>query len=235
MLIQNNQGFMQTVATERATQYSHVIDTEKQPATSGRAKEEDGNSVSISFAAQKMNESTSVYTLNTASGNRDVDLGTFFAPTNVGNADLLSMDNLLLPSQQNVAALQDHVSKVFPEFLAKNGIPEAPESIRYDHEGKMVLPADYPYADKLKSALANEPAMAKELSTVNALSSHVAALAELEPFQQEYDQAKSKAEIDAIIDKYSHLFVDNRTYPAIELNFNKTGQLSVLAEGKRLA
>jgi len=203
-------------------------------AMSRRVSRTSGNDVSLSEQAKRLDESESVYTLSTGKGDKDVDLDTYFEPKPATEASILDLDGLLLPNEQNVKALQDHLSKAFPDLLSKYNIPEAPESIQYDAEGQMVLPADYPYAEQLKQALKEEPGIAKELSTVNALASHLAALKELEPYHQEMDVASSQAEIDAIIDKYSHLLTDNRNYPSVELSFTRDGQVTVQSDQKAL-
>lgn len=189
-------------------------------------------STQISALGQTVSAAEDVYPMDTGKGEKNLSLSTYFAggysqPT-------LSLDNLLLPSEKNVQALQNHISKVFPDFLAANDIPEAPDNIRYNSSGNMVLPADYPYADELKAALKENPAMARELSTANALSSQLAALKELEPFHEEYAQAQNQAEIDAAIEKYSHLLNNNRSYPEIALMFSDDGKLSITANGTGL-
>jgi hypothetical protein len=235
MYIANNQAYQQIGASlpsesVRSATSQSILDD----AMNGRSDSTSGKTLSISDQAKRLSESESVYTLNTGAGDKQYDLDSYFDPQAQASSSLLSLDGLLLPSSQNVSALQDHISKVFPDFLSRNNIPEAPSSIQYDGEGKIVLPADYPYADQLKQALTDDPAMAKELSTVNALSSHLAALKSLEPFHEEYDSAQSQAEIDAIIDKYSYLFGDNRTYPQVQLSFDQEGHVSVQSDGKAL-
>ncbi|MCP4595308.1 hypothetical protein [Neptuniibacter sp.] len=206
-----------------------------QAATIGRSESVNGKDISVSEEAKRLNESNSVYTLSTAGGDREYDLDSYFEPKPAHEASLLDLDSVLLPNTQNVSVLQDHLSKIFPEFLSRHDIPEAPETIRYDYAGQVVLPADYPYADQLKQALKEEPAIARELSTVNALASHLAALKELEPYHQEMEKAATKAEIDAVIDKYSHLLSDNRSYPEVELSFIKEGQVTVTSKGNAVA
>ena len=188
----------------------------------------------ISEKARQLNESESVYRMATGGGEKDIDLDTYFSPDAPRSNDLFDIDSLLLPSSQNVAAIQEHINKKMPSFLAKNNIPEAPEFIRYDGHGKMVLPEDYAYADQFREAIESDPGLGKALSTVNALASHLAALKELEPFNQEMEAAESQAQIKAIIEKYSHLLSDNRSYPEIQLSFNDKGQLSVKADGSAL-
>ncbi len=189
-------------------------------------------STHLSALGQRVSAADDVYPMDTGKGEENLSLSTYFAGGY--STPSLSLDGLLMPTEKNVQALQSHISKAFPDFLAANDIPEAPDSIRYDNNGNMVLPADYPYADELKAALAENPAMARELSTANALSSHLAALKELEPFHEEYAQAQNQAEIDAIIDKYSHLLSDNHSYPEIALMFSDEGKLSITANGRGL-
>ncbi|MBI4986993.1 MAG: hypothetical protein HZC24_17015 [Rhodocyclales bacterium] len=140
-----------------------------------------------------------------------------------------------LPTQKNVDALRHHISAAMPGFLSRNGIPSAPASISYDTAGKMQLPADYAYADQFRAALAQDPALERELSTVNALASHVAELNKLIPFQKEMAAATSQSAADAIVAKYSYLFSGNHHYDSIALAFTPNGELSVTADGKLLA
>ena len=186
----------------------------------------------ISALGQTVSAADDVYPLDTGKGEENLSLGTYFSGGY--SSPTLSLEGLLMPSEKNVQALQDHISRVFPDFLAEHGIPKAPDSIRYDSSGNMILPADYPYTDELKAALEQNPAMARELSTANALSSHLAALKELEPFHEEYAKVQNQVEIDAVIDKYSHLLGDHRSYPEIALMLSNDGTLSIMADGKGL-
>ncbi|MDI3323943.1 hypothetical protein QKW35_06110 [Pontibacterium granulatum] len=202
-------------------------------AIGGNQAAQADRSVAVSDQARAYAASEAVYQMDTGGGATNIDLETYFTPKQ-NNAAVLSFDGLLMPTARNVATLQAHISKVFPDFLAANGIPEAPDKITYDGSGNVVLPDDYPYSDKLKAALASDPAMARELSTANALASHVAGMQATQPFHDEYEQAKSQAEIDAIIDKYSYLFGDNRRYPDIALLFSDQGALTITADSKAL-
>lgn len=113
--------------------------------------------------------------LDTSHGRQRVDLDTYFTTRVV--SPTLSATPLLMPTADNVAALAHHVSQRMPGFLAEHDIPLAPETIRYGNDGTLQLPDDYPYADAFKAALEDDPALARELSTVNALASHVIGLA----------------------------------------------------------
>jgi len=194
------------------------------------------------FAAQSSSAATSASgataRYDTSQGALNLDIDAYFTPgANAGSAasSVQSLPPLLLPTQSNVDALRSHISAAMPQFLARNGIPAAPASVTYDSNGQLQLPADYADAAKFKEALANDPALARELSTVNALASHVAEMKKLIPFQEEYAAATSQAAADAVVAKYSYLFSANHHYASIALQFSAGGELSLTADGKPLS
>ncbi len=166
--------------------------------------------------------------LETNLGAMDVDLDAYFAPD--GNFDPDSTP-LLLPGAGNVAALSAHVSARMPGFLAEHGIPEAPASISYDSAGRMQLPADYPYAEAFSRAVAENPVMARQLSTTAALASVTADMEKSLAFQREYRAAGSAAEIAAVLARHAYLFADDRYSAPATLNFGADGKLLGLSTG----
>ena len=172
------------------------------------------------------NNQTAVF--DTSQGALELDIEAYFTPPSGSGVDLNSVP-LLMPSQKNIDALRQHLSSSMPEFLARHGIPSAPARITYDNQGKIQLPADYPYAEQFEQALEKEPAMARELSAVHAITSSWVEIQKSMPFQQEYAAASSQAEIDAILTKYRYLFSDNRPNDTIALNFSTSGQLTLTA------
>lgn len=157
----------------------------------------------------------------------------FSPPAQKGGAGL-SLPPLLLPSRNNIDALSRRISAVMPQLLAQNQIPSPPASISYDREGKLQLPADYAYAEEFKAALAKQPALARELSTVNALTSHWVEMQKSMPFQQEYAAATTQAEANGVVAKYRYLFSEQRHYSTITLQFSAQGGLTLSADGKPL-
>lgn len=155
-----------------------------------------------------------------------------YRPSRMG--DLIDMAPLRMPNADDISALGSFVSDKFTRFLAQNGIAEAPETIRFDDHGQMVLPSDYPYGDELKQALAGNPGMERALRDLNGMSSQFAEIQKLKPYLDEVAQARTQAESDAIVAKYMHLFDQNRTAAQIALTFSKTGEVAVTADGKRL-
>lgn len=171
---------------------------------------------------------------DTNQGSMSLDIDAYFTPPGSEGVDLDTMP-LLMPSQKNIDALTRHISAKMSGFLSNNGIPTPPDSVTYDSAGKIRLPADYPYADAFRQALAKDPVMERELSTSAALTSQMIEMKKSLPFQQEYATASSKAEIDAIVAKYSDLFSDNQHVDTIALNFAVNGALTITHDGKSLA
>lgn len=190
----------------------------------------DIHSAEFNSAATSKSEATAIF--ETDQGSKNLNIDSYFAPSANASGSMFTLPPLLLPNQKNIDALSSHISAIFPQFLAQNNIPSAPSSITYDSAGKIKLPPDYPYASEFKQALANNPAMARELSTVSALTSHLVEMKKVAPFQQEYSAAVTQAEIDAIVAKYSHLLSSNHHYDTIALHFSANGSLKLTADGK---
>ena len=195
-------------------------------ATSGSS-----TTVNISQAAR---DRLATQTFDTNHGATEINLDTYFTPPGSQGVDIDTVP-LLMPTQQNIAALAKDVSAKMPGFLSAHGIPSAPASITYDNMGQMQLPADYPYADAFKQALADQPSMERELRTTAALTSSMVEMNKSMPFQQEYLAANSRAEADAVVAKYSYLFSNNQHADLIALNFAANGALSLTHDGQPLA
>lgn len=152
--------------------------------------------------------SSSSFTAHTIGG--EVDLDEEFSNDPPPVTKHLSLaeaaQNLILPTAENVKAITAHVNKRFQELLKSYNIAEAPAQITYDKMGQMQLPANYPHKDELKQALSDNPGFALELSSLNAIASHAAGLKRAIAFNQEYSQASSQAQANALIAKYSDLF-----------------------------
>lgn len=196
------------------------------------------DAVSISAQARALAESSvtevnnaAKAVFNTDQGDIDLDIDAYFTPK---EASLDELPPVLLPSKRNIDALSSHISSTLAKLMDNYSIPEAPETIRYDHNGTMVLPEDYPYADEFNAMLDENPALERELSTVNALSSHYAGIKEALAFQEEYRNA-SQAELNAVVAKYDYLFSDQQSTVDIALKFSPDGSLSISADGKSLA
>ena len=169
--------------------------------------------------------------MQTQLGEMPVDLDAYFSPgfvaANAGK-DL----PILLPNQQNLQALSDHLAQTFPRALQAHGIPQAPASISYDRDGQIQLPADYPYAEQLKAALDREPALDRELRTLNSLTEYVGEGVKAAPFERELAGVKTQSELEALVNKYRYLFDQNRNWAQASLSFDANGRPTPLADGK---
>lgn len=170
----------------------------------------------------------------TGKWNINIDLDSYFSntPSTTGFLNTSDLPPLLMPSEQNINAITEHVSKRFKQLLEDYNIPSAPEKITFDNEGKMQIPIDYPYANELNNALEENTGIGRELRALNGISSHAAAIQERMPFIEAMGKASSKVETDRIIAKYSHLLHDNHSYKSMALIFSDQGDVSVTADGK---
>jgi hypothetical protein len=168
--------------------------------------------------------------LNTSHGKIEVDIDAYFTPQPRGHIDLDGIP-FLLPGKDTIDALSTHASAKLKGLLSEYGIPKGPEHITYDNTGKMMLPYDYEYAAEFTNMIEENTAMGRELSTINALTSHYVEIAKTEPFREEMSHASSKAEIDQIVAKYAHLLTNNKNYSTIVLSFNENGDLTPMADG----
>jgi hypothetical protein len=178
-------------------------------------------------------ETTANANFDTDAGSKNLNIDAYFSPnSNVDFSSYSRLPPLLLPSPNNINALSKHISAAMPQFLSENNIPSPPSSISYDNEGKIQLPADYPSAAQFKQALDKNPAMERELRTVNALTSHYVEMSKSIPFIEDYQAANNSAEQAAVVKNYSYLFSANRQYTSIALQFSSQGSLSFTADGE---
>ena len=142
--------------------------------------------------------------------------------------------DILLPTAENVKAIAAHAGDRLKDLLVEYNIPQGPSKITYDNTGHMQLPSDYAYKEELTQALEENPGLARELSSLNALSSHAAGLKQSLAFSAEYSQAPSRSQAEAIIAKYPDLFSGGSHDWNIALNFSDKGDLFVTAGGKEM-
>ena len=169
--------------------------------------------------------------LNTSHGQTKINVEDYFTPRPESDEpiDLMSLP-LLLPSKHNIDTLSKHASEKLKGLMAEYDIPYAPEQISYDDSGQMLLPYDYEHADKFNQMIEENDVMSRELSTINALTSHYVEMQKVIPFHEEFAEAKSKAEADLIIAKYSHLLTDEKDYSRIALVLSSDGDVTPMAD-----
>lgn len=172
--------------------------------------------------------------MDSAIGAAQIDLNKYFSqePNGLRIKSIDDLPPLLLPSADNIKALKTHASSQLKQMLQDNSIPLAPEKISFDAAGEMLLPADYPYTRELRKAFEQNEGIHRELSTVNALSSHYVEMQVRTPFVEAMNNATSKAEIERVITQYNYLLQDNNNYISTALVLSSVGDVSVTADGE---
>jgi hypothetical protein len=170
---------------------------------------------------------TGSYSLATNQGQIEVNLDEYFSNNTPELTLRLEDIPLILPNAENVGALSHHLSDRMESIFSQNGIPYPPEEIRFDDQGKLQLPEDYPYAEQLESGLDENDGIMRELRTLSAISNHHHAIQDVMEFQQEYANASNPEQIKQVVDKYRYLFDDNRLFDPTVLEFTNNGQIQV--------
>lgn len=168
-----------------------------------------------------------MFAMDTNQGHNKINLDEYLTPKpHSGTIDLKDIP-LLLPTAHNIDALSKYSEAKFKDLLQQYNIPAPPATVEFDGEGKLLFPADYPHATELREALENNPGTENALRTTAALASHYAGIMEGQAFRDEMSTARSQADQDRIVQKYSYLFDDNRPQAQIVLAFLDDGRMLV--------
>ncbi|WP_286233516.1 hypothetical protein [Thalassotalea sediminis] len=188
----------------------------------------------ISNKDQVTPSNAETYVMNTNQGKQNIVLDDYLTPGPQSSSVNINDIPLLLPTAHNIDTLSKYTQEQFKDLLSQYNISTPPKTIEFDTEGQLVLPADYPYTAQLKHALSENPNVENALRTTAALASHYAGIMEGQPFRDEMSTARSQADRDRIVEKYSYLFDDDRPAKQIILTFLGDGNL-LLTEKKQTA
>lgn len=170
--------------------------------------------------------------MDTNKGSLELNLDDYFAPKVPSDKPINLFDvPLLLPSAHNVDTLAKYSEQKVKDLMQQYNIPEPPSTIEFDQEGQLVLPQDYPYAAQLKHAFNENPQVENALRTTAAVASHYAGILEGQPFRDEMSTARTQADRDRIVEKYSYLFDDDRPPVQIVLSFLDDGSMLIGGRG----
>ncbi|WP_321531503.1 hypothetical protein [uncultured Desulfuromonas sp.] len=227
--------------TNRSTSQSTSAMDQSQTSSAGQSTVQDR--VTLSPQARELAESqatsqvktAATATFNTNKGDIEMDIEAYFSPKQSSfSGGIDSLPPFLFPTENNINALAKHISSTMPGLMNDYGIPVAPETIQYDTKGQLVLPNDYPYAEEFTQMLDENPSFAREMSTVNALSSQLAGMQRAAEFQEE-SEGMSDSEIAALMSKYSDLFDGKHSAGEFSLGFTEDGLLQVSVNGEQVA
>jgi len=175
--------------------------------------------------------SDAVFSMNTNLGDKEINLDEYLTPGAQSSSVNLMDIPIFLPTAHNIDTLSKYSQEEFKGLLKEYDIPSPPETIEFDNQGQLVLPADYPYAAELKHAFSENPKVENALRTTAALASHYAGIIEGQPFRDEMSTARTQADRDRIAEKYSYLFDNSRPDKQIVLTFLEDGNM-LLGEKK---
>lgn len=169
--------------------------------------------------------------MDTNKGSLKLNLDDYFTrkPSSETPVNLMDVP-LLLPSAHNVDTLAKYSEQKIKDLMQQYDIPKPPATIEFDQQGQLVLPLDYAYTNQLKHAFNENPQVEEALRTTGALASHYAGIMEGQPFRDEMSTARTQADRDRIVEKYSYLFDDNR--PPIHIVFSFLDDGSMLVGGR---
>lgn len=182
--------------------------------------------------AEQAGDTDNSVSMDTNLGTHDIALDDYFTPQPQTGTVSLESCPLLLPTGDNIQAIQQYISGKIPTLLTSHGIPQAPESVRYGPDGQMILPDNYPYADEFKQAVNDDPALANAMKTVSVLTEVAAAAQKTEGFRQAYEAASSPEEIAAVLNRFSYLFSADHQNADVALTFNSAGEMGLAVDGR---
>lgn len=142
-------------------------------------------------------------------------------------------EQLLLPNPENIRKLSSALTGNLNSLLASAGIRTEPAvSFEIDpNSAHVTVKGNRPDILTIEALVNADKSVQQQIHDVAALSSHAVAMAESLKFNTEYAAAGSKAEIDAVLAKYSGLLGGQQRFAAITLGFDGSG-IQVNADGK---
>jgi hypothetical protein len=186
------------------------------------------SSATIKEVADRTSSDSAIFSMDTNKGKVEMNLDRYFEPKHSSSEPVNLLDvPLLLPTALNIDTLAKYSEQKVKDLMQQYKIPKPPATIEFDQGGQLILPSDYPYSTQLKQAFSENPQVEEALRTTSALASHYAGIMESQPFRDEMSTARSQADRDRIVEKYSYLFEDNRPPIQVILSFLDDGSMLV--------
>ncbi|MGD8782413.1 MAG: hypothetical protein PVH88_26085 [Ignavibacteria bacterium] len=161
------------------------------------------------------------------------DYDTSSSVNNNSESSLLSkLDNLMLPTLENLQELTSELEEKLSEFLSESGISSDPPFDLCMHhsssDNSVVVEGDREDIEEITKLLNEDPEMKQMISNVYAIGSHVINMAEGLEFQQEYIESDNP---ESVVAKYSYLFNDNREMHSFSLRY-ADNSLQILSDNQ---
>jgi hypothetical protein len=141
---------------------------------------------------------------------------------------------LLLPTRANVAMLAAQAGDTINAKLDAAGISREPGfklEIEDVNSAHVTVKSDRPDAKAIEDLINADPKLQMDIHNAYALASHIPAIDRSMAFQKDYSAARTQAEIDAVVARYSDLFSGRLPPTEIAMAFGKDGlQVSINGE-----
>jgi hypothetical protein len=150
-----------------------------------------------------------------------------------GPGDWLN-EPLMLPTRENVEKLTRELACDLRDFFTNAGIERQPTvEFKVDpFNGKVSVETDRADKAAIEKALRADPKLELKIHNVAAIASHIEPMEESLEFQAAYRRAKSPAEVNRVVQQFSHLF-DNRPSPTHTYSLQFDGDATSLLEDGR--
>jgi hypothetical protein len=139
---------------------------------------------------------------------------------------LLGTAELLLPTRANAAMLAKKAGEAINAKLDAAGIPREPGfevAIEDVNSAHVTVKGDRADAKAIEDLINGDKALQMDIHNAYALASHIPAIERATAFDQEYRAAQTKAQMDAVIARYSDLFSGFTPAADVHMNFGKDG------------
>jgi hypothetical protein len=141
------------------------------------------------------------------------------------------LENLILPTKENVHRLSAMLSEDLGNFLGESGISTQPP-IELDvdwSDGDIKIKGERADSEKIQSLINGNEEIKEQIRNLAAISSHAVAMTDSLKFQKEY-LASDNAE--SAVARYSYLFGSNQQSDSISLLFDGNN-VQVMSDGKQ--
>lgn len=137
----------------------------------------------------------------------------------------VSLENIsqMMPTRQNVAVLSDYMQEQIKEAFKQNGIPsDPPVSFSQDSSGNVTATGDRADIEKINQMFDYDTKLGRQMHDFMAMASEMPRFERAMEYTEKYEQAQSRAEIDALNREYADLF-DGKDHSSVSFEYGDSG------------